>query len=166
MTYREELEQFLKKFEVTHSVTVDIEYRYSFCRSEMYQDLFKKDLKKFINQLNRRFYGRITSKQNYINELPTIIPCIENLNEKYEPIHFHISLGNLRTDKFTDDEIIEKIKKSWYSTSFHEKNMSKSVIVKKIFNNKGWINYITKEIKNKNENCILFDLIQTSKLVN
>ena len=55
------------------------------------------------------------------------------------------------------------IKKSWYSTKFHERNKNKSVVVKEIFFKEGWTNYITKEIEHKNESCVLFDLIQTSK---
>ncbi len=166
MTYREEVEQFISQFDITHSVTVDIDFRYSFYRTEKYQDLFKRDLKIFIHQLNRRFYGRITSKSNYNDELPIVIPCVENLHSRYDPIHYHISLGNLRKDKFTEEEIVEKIKKSWYSTQFHEKNKNKSIVVKSIFNKESWSNYITKEMKYKNDSCVLFDLIQTSKLVN
>jgi len=163
MTYREEVEEFISQFPITHSVTLDIDFRYSFNRTQKYQDLFKQDLKIFIHQLNRRFYGRKTSKSNYDDELPIVIPSIENLNNRYEPIHFHLSLGNLRTDRFADEEIEEKIKKSWYSTKFYEKNKNKSVVVKRTFNNIGWNNYITKEMKYKNESCVLFDLIQTSK---
>jgi hypothetical protein len=163
MTYREEVERFISQFPITHSVTLDIDFRYSFNRTQKYQDLFKQDLKIFIHQLNRRFYGRKTSKSDYNDELPIVIPSIENLNNRYEPIHFHISLGNLRIDKFSEEEIQEKIEKSWYSTNFYEKNRNKSVVVKKTFNNDGWNNYITKEMRYKNESCVLFDLIQTSK---
>ena len=163
MTYREEVERFISQFPITHSVTLDIDFRYSFNRTQKYQDLFKQDLKIFIHQLNRRFYGRKTSKSDYNDELPIVIPSIENLNNRYEPIHFHISLGNLRIDKFSEEEIQEKIKKSWYSTYFYEKNKNKSVVVKRTFNNDGWNEYITKEMKYKNESCVLFDLIQTSK---
>jgi hypothetical protein len=67
----------------------------------------------------------------------------------------------LRIDKFSEEEIQEKIKKSWYSTYFYEKNKNKSVVVKRTFNNDGWNDYITKEMKYKNESCVLFDLIQT-----
>jgi|688.fasta_scaffold112607_1 hypothetical protein len=163
MTYREEVEQFISQFDITHSVTVDIDFRYSFYRTEKYQDLFKQDLKIFVHQLNRRFYGRMTSKSDYDGKLPIVIPCVENLNNKYEPIHFHISLGNLRKDELTKSEIEEKIKKSWYSTKFHEKNKNKSIVVKEIFSKVGWSNYITKEMTYKNKSCVLFDLIQTSK---
>lgn len=163
MTIREEVERFISQFPITHSVTLDIDFRYSFNRTQKYQDLFKQDLKIFIHQLNRRFYGRKTSKSDYNDELPIVIPSIENLNNRYEPIHFHISLGNLRIDIFSEEEIQEKIKKSWYSTYFYEKNKNKSVVVKRTFNNDGWNNYITKEMKYKNESCVLFDLIQTSK---
>ena len=52
MTYREYVEQFISQFDITHSVTVDIDYRYSLYRTEKYQDLFKQDLKIFIHQLN------------------------------------------------------------------------------------------------------------------
>ncbi len=163
MTYREEVEQFISQFDITHSVTIDIDFRYSFYRTEKYQDLFKQDLKIFIHQLNRRFYGRMTSKSDYDGKLPIVIPSVENLNNKYEPIHFHLSLGNLREDVFSKSEIEEKIKKSWYSTQFHEKNKNKSIVVKEIFSKEGWSNYITKEITYKNKSCVLFDLIQTSK---
>ena len=166
MTYREQVEHFISQFNITHSVTVDIDYRYSFYRNEKYQHLFNKDLKIFIHQLNRRFYGRQTSKKDYNKELPIVIPCIENLNDRFQPLHFHFSLGNLRTDKFTELEIEEKIKKSWLSTNYHESNLTKSVVVKRIFNKEIWSNYITKEITHKNESCVLYDLIQTSKLVN
>ena len=70
---------------------------------------------------------------------------------------------NLKKDKFSESEIEEMIKKSWYSTKFHEKNKNKSVVVKEIFFKEGWTNYITKEIEHKNKSCVLFDLIQTSK---
>jgi hypothetical protein len=163
MTYREQVEQFISQFDITHSVTIDIDFRYSFYRTEKYQDLFKQDLKIFVHQLNRRFYGRITSKSDYDGKLPIVIPSVENLNNQYEPIHFHLSLGNLREDVFTKSEIEEKIKKSWHSTQFHEKNKNKSIVVKEIFSKEGWSNYITKEMKYKNESCVLFDLIQTSK---
>lgn len=163
MTHREQVEQFISQFDITHSVTVDIDYRYSFYRSEKYQDLFKQDLKIFIHQLNRRFYGRNTSKLNYDGKLPIVIPCIENINSKFEPIHFHFALGNLRNDKFSEVEIENMIRKSWNSTKFHEKNKNKSVVVKEIFFKEGWTNYITKEIEHKNESCVLYDLIQTSK---
>lgn len=163
MTYRKQVEQFISQFDITHSVTVDIDYRYSLYRTEKYQDLFKQDLKIFIHQLNRRFYGRRSSKKDYNEQLPIVIPCIENINNKFQPVHFHFALGNLRKDKFSEIEIEEMIKKSWYSTKFHERNKNKSVVVKEIFFKEGWVNYITKEIEHKNESCVLFDLIQTSK---
>jgi hypothetical protein len=121
-----------------------------------------KDLNTFKHQLNRRFYGRKTSKSNYQSELPIIIPTVENLNSNFEPIHFHFSLGNLRTDIFSEEEIVEKITSSWKSVRFCEKN-HKSVIVKPIYSKNDWIQYMTKETRSKNQSCVLFDLIQTSK---
>ena len=64
---------------------------------------------------------------------------------------------------YSSSELEEKIKKSWYSTKFHEKNKNKSIVVKEIFSKVGWSNYITKEMTYKNKSCVLFDLIQTSK---
>jgi hypothetical protein len=166
MTYEKQVEQFINQFDLTHAVTTDINYMYSYRRSDEYLSYFRKDLTIFINQINRRFYGRQTSKINYSKELPIIIPIIENLNNKFQPLHFHFALGNLREDKFTKDEIISKIKSSWKNTIFHELSDSKSIIVKEISNKTRWTNYITKELKYKNNECVLFDMIQTSKLVN
>lgn len=166
MTYREQVEQFINQFNITHSVSANIEFKYCFNRTDQYDDLFKKDIKIFIHQLNRRFYGRKVSKTDYNEELPIVIPCIENRNSKFEPLHFHFAIGNLPIHRFSKEEIEEKIKKSWYATRFHEKRKSKSIVVKEVFCKKGWTNYITKELKFKNESCVLYDLIQTSKLVN
>jgi hypothetical protein len=166
MTYEKQVEQFINQFDLTHAVTSDINYVYSYRRCDEYLSYFRKDLTIFINQLNRRFYGRQTSKINYSKELPTIIPIIENLNNRFQPLHFHFALGNLREDKFTKDEIIENIKVSWSKTKFHELSNSKSIVVKEITDKTRWSNYITKELKYKNSECVLFDMIQTSKLVN
>ena len=163
MTYEEQVEQFINQFDLTHSVSVDIDYKYCFYRTEKYIDLFRSDLKIFIHQLNRRFYSRKTSKLNYNDELPIVIPIIENKNSRFEPLHFHFALGNLRQDKFTSEQIEEKIKLSWYATKYHEKRKSKSVVVKEIYSKDKWTSYITKELKYKNNSCIEYDLIQTSR---
>ena len=161
MTYREHVEQFISRFDITHSVTTHLDYRYSHIRNDVYMSFFERDLTIFKNQLNRRFYGRKTSKRKYNGELPIIIPSIENFYSKNEPLHFHFSLGNLREDIFSENEIEEMIIKSWKSTKFCEKN-SKSVVVKPIYSKQDWIQYMTKETKNKNQSCVLYDLIQTS----
>ena len=58
------------------------------------------------------------------------------------------------------------IESSWKKTRFHEISESKSIVIREISNKKLWSNYITKELKYKNKECVLFDMIQTSKLVN
>lgn len=161
MNYQNELIELFSRYKLTHSVTTHIDYRYSYIRNDVYMSFFERDLTIFKNQLNRRFYGRKTSKVNYNEELPIIIPSIENFNSKNEPLHFHFSLGNLREDIYTEDEIKEKIIKSWKSVEFCEKNY-KSVVVKPIYSQSDWIQYMTKEMKHKNSSCIQYDLIQTS----
>lgn len=162
MNYQKELIELFSRYELSHSVTTHIDYRYSYRRSDEYISYFMKDLTTFKHQLNRRFYGRKTSKLNYKSELPIIIPTIENLNSKFEPLHFHFSLGNLRTDIYTEEDIVEKITKSWNSVVFCEKN-TKSVVVKPIYSQQDWIQYMTKETRNKNQSCVQYDLIQTSQ---
>ena len=162
MNYQKELIELFSRYELSHSVTTHIDYRYSYRRSDEYLSYFMKDLTTFKHQLNRRFYGRKTSKLNYKYELPIIIPIIENLNSKFEPLHFHFSLGNLRTDIYSEEEIVEKITKSWNSVVFCEKN-NKSVVVKPIYSQQDWIQYMTKETRHKNQSCVQYDLIQTSQ---
>lgn len=161
MNYQKEVIELFSRFELTHSVTTHIDYKFSFIRNDVYMSFFERDLKIFINQLNRRFYGRNTSKIDYKDELPIVIPSIENFNSRSEPLHFHFSLGNLRQDINSEEEIKEKIIKSWKSVKFYEKNL-KSVVVKPIHSQNDWIQYMTKEMKNKNDSCIQYDLIQTS----
>ena len=161
MNYQKEVIELFSRFDLTHSVTTHFDYKYSYRRSDEYLSYFYKDLTTFKHQLNRRFFGRKTSKSNYTSELPIIIPTIENLNSRFEPIHFHFSLGNLRKDIFTEKEIEEKIIKSWKSVEFCEKN-EKSVVVKPIYSQQDWYRYMTKEITYKNQSCVLFHLIQTS----
>ena len=161
MNYQRELIELFNRNRLTHSVTTHIDYRYSRRRCDEYMSYFMKDLNTFKHQLNRRFYGRQTSRSNYQGELPIIIPTIENLNSKFEPLHFHFSLGNLRTDQYSTEQIEEKIVKSWNSVALCEKN-SKSVVVKPIYSQEEWIKYMTKETNCKNRSCVQYDLIQTS----
>ena len=161
MNYQKELIELFSRYKLTHSVTTHIDYKYSYRRCDEFMSYFMKDLTIFKHQLNRRFYGRNTSKSNYQRELPIIIPTIENLNSKFEPLHFHFSLGNLKTDIYSEEEIEEKIVKSWKSVVFCEKN-NKSVVVKPIYSQEDWIKYMTKETNNKTQSCVQYDLIQTS----
>lgn len=126
-------------------------------RTDNYKFLVQRFLTLFIKQLNQRFYGKKSLNPDYQGPKVYVFPSIENLDSsRFEPVHFHLAIGNLPTTDF--DEVQNTIKKCWSKVP-HARTSTKGIRVNEIYYEKGWINYLSKEHKDIDSSAIQFDQI-------
>jgi len=153
--------EFINSLEVDYSCTVMFDRRFSTRkRTVQYRDEITKYLRIFITQLNVHFYGRKSTKCDYEGPKLIVLPIVEHWTDEYKDLHFHFFIGNLPTDDIKS--IDEKVKHCWSKVPRSEKK-SNSVLIEKTWNKEGWSSYITKELRYKNSECVLIDLIQTTR---
>jgi hypothetical protein len=151
---------FISSFDVDYSCTVMFERRFSRRKRTMrFRDEVIKFLKIFMTQLNVHFYGVKSTKKTYVGERLLIIPVIEHWTSDDKDLHFHFFIGNFPTTDI--DDISLRVKHSWSKVPRSEKKEN-SVLIEKTWYKDGWSSYITKELKFKNIDCVLTDLIQTT----
>ncbi len=126
-------------------------------RTDNYKFLAQGFLRLFIRQLNQRFYGKKSMNPDYDGPKVYVFPAIENLDaQRFNPVHFHLAIGNLPTTDFK--MIQDTIKKCWSKVP-HARISVKGICVKEIFYEKGWANYMSKEHDDIDSSAIQFDQI-------
>lgn len=114
-------------------------------------------LRHFTRRLNKvlGFTNYIRKSKHDPTKRVAMIPIVEGdgcENRGGKRIHCHVALHRPGTMDVRDFSLI--IKRCWSET---EKGSSRGVVVEKIFDEQGWLNYITKEVTATNLDAIDFE---------
>ena len=152
--YREMLYEYDNHLEVAATVTLktsaliyDKDY-YLPRRQYLNKSVINSTIRYFKAVLTYQLFGNTSKHKNKQDwAKPLIFISIEGLKNHKRP-HLHIALGNIPEDK--KSSIQQIIESAWQKCDFG----NKEVDIKEIYDARGWIDYITKEIGACNDHVL------------
>lgn len=113
----------------------------------------------FIPRFNRALTGNGWRRND--NYKPVIIPCLEgtlNTYDRHRTLHWHILLGNL-PNHCTTELLAAAARTIWLENEYAQDNINCS----ELWNTTGFSNYIQKETRQGNFDCVATHYIQAPK---
>ena len=154
--------QFLNTYapSCTHALTLQMNLptlNASERRMAMLHESAKRNVRQFINRLAYKANGNgAKRKPNLYHPLfITVIEGTQNTYDRNRTLHAHIALGNILTAQSnikTEEQLKQTITDAWLATDYGVDDIDI-----KLMHSNGWIDYITKEMKNGNADCISWE---------
>ena len=153
---RDEIREWARHMEQTYPVALTLTLKQyvleSTDRGKYYRNIDEYDCERIANRfamkLNRQVFGRRRADKGFLGL--RYIVALEGKNSK-KNLHLHLAIGGFPEGMTIED--IDKIvcKAKSYTEGLNEQHMTKQADI-------GWIDYITKEVRRKDTDSILWSV--------